>query len=135
VRSGIFALLILLFFAVPVGLGVQDGPSGSPAGWLALFLPVLMVLPAVVVYITSELVITDNRVLIKVGFIQRRTLEMFISKIESVAVNQGILGRLLDYGTVTIRGTGGSAEPFKTIAHPIQFRNIVQRIQSHTETR
>ncbi len=117
-----------------MAIGIQ-AESHSPAGWLALFLPVLVVLPAVVVYTTSELVITDRRVLIKVGFIRRRTLEMFISKIESVGVSQGLFGRLFDYGTVTISGTGGSAEPFKTIADPLGFRNCVQRIQSHTEAR
>jgi len=62
-------------------------------------------------------------------------MEMFVSKIESVAVNQGIVGRMFDYGTVTIRGTGGTAEPFKVIAHPIEFRNYLQRIQSHVERR
>jgi len=124
----------VLFFAFPFAIAIQTG-SHSAAGWLALLLPILILLPALVIYLTSELVITDKRVLIKVGFIQRRTLEMFISKIESVGVNQGLLGRLLDYGTVIVRGTGGSAEPFRKIAHPLEFRNCVQHIQSQTDPR
>jgi uncharacterized membrane protein YdbT with pleckstrin-like domain len=113
---------------------VQES-QGSHAGWLGFLLPAFILLPAMITYLTSELVITDKRVLIKVGFVRRRTIEMFISKIESIGVNQGILGRLFDYGTVTIRGTGGSAEPFKTIAHPLQFRGCVQRVQSHSESK
>jgi uncharacterized membrane protein YdbT with pleckstrin-like domain len=84
---------------------------------------------------TSELVITDRRVLIKVGFIRRHTFEMFISKIESVAVYQGMMGRIFDYGTVEIRGTGGSSESFATIAAPLQFRDAIQLVQSDSEKR
>ncbi|MBA3961766.1 MAG: DUF4339 domain-containing protein [Chthoniobacterales bacterium] len=95
VGTGILAFFLLVFLALPMAIGIQ-AESHSPAGWLALFLPVVVVLPGVVVYTTSELVITDRRVLIKVGFVRRRTLEMFISKIESVGVSQGLFGRLFD---------------------------------------
>jgi hypothetical protein len=60
---------------------------------------------------------------------------MFISKIESVAVYQGMMGRLFNYGTVEIRGTGGSAESFATIAAPLQFRDAIQLVQSTSENR
>jgi hypothetical protein len=101
--------------------------------WLLLLVPVGILLSAAVTVRTSELVITDRRVLIKVGFIQRRTFEMFISKIESVAVYQSMLGRLFDYGTVEIRGTGGSSESFATIASPLPFRDAIQLVQSGSE--
>lgn len=101
--------------------------------WLLLVIPFGILLSAAVTVKTSELVITDRRVLIKVGFIQRRTFEMFISKIESVAVYQSMLGRLLDYGTVEIRGTGGSSESFATIAAPLPFRDAIQLVQSTAE--
>jgi Bacterial PH domain len=103
--------------------------------WLLLVIPVGILVSAAVTVKTSELVITDRRVLIKVGFIQRHTFEMFISKIESVAVFQSMLGRLFDYGTVTIRGTGGSSESFATIAAPLQFRDAIQLVQSSSEGR
>ena len=82
---------------------------------------------------SSEL--TERRVLIKVGFISHRSIEIFISKIESVDLSQGIFGRLFDYATVTLRGTGGSAEPFRLIVNPVRFRNCIQLIQSHNEGR
>lgn len=103
--------------------------------WLLLVIPVGILGSAIVTVRTSELVITDRRVLIKVGFIQRHTFEMFISKIESVAVFQSMLGRLFNYGTVTIRGTGGSSESFTTIAAPLQFRDAIQLVQSNSEGR
>jgi uncharacterized membrane protein YdbT with pleckstrin-like domain len=101
--------------------------------WLLLVIPAGILFSAAVTVKTSELVITDRRVLIKVGFIQRHTFEMFISKIESVAVFQSMLGRLFNYGTVEIRGTGGSAESFATIAAPLPFRDAIQLVQSSSE--
>jgi len=103
--------------------------------WLLLVIPVAIVASAALGVKTSELVITDRRVLIKVGFIRRQTFEMFISKIESVAVSQGMLGRFFNYGTVEIRGTGGSSESFATIAAPLQFRDAIQLVQSQSERR
>lgn len=103
--------------------------------WLLLVIPAGILLSAAITVRTSELVITDRRVLIKVGFIQRHTFEMFISKIESVAVFQSMLGRLFNYGTVEIRGTGGSSESFATIAAPLPFRDAIQLVQSSSERR
>lgn len=79
---------------------------------------------------TSEFAITNKRVIIKVGLISRRTLEMNLSKIESVNVNQGILGRMLGYGTIVVIGTGGTKEPFATINDPLTFRKKFQELQS-----
>lgn len=73
-------------------------------------------------YATTELAITNKRVIAKSGLIQRKTIEMFLIKIESVQVEQGILGRIFDYGTVTISGTGVHSAPFANIAAPLEFR-------------
>jgi uncharacterized membrane protein YdbT with pleckstrin-like domain len=73
----------------------------------------------------TEFAVTDRRVISKRGFINRSTNEMNTDKIESVQVDQSILGRLLDYGTVTVRGTGEGLDPIKRIAAPIAFRNAI----------
>ena len=73
-------------------------------------------------YATTELAITNKRVIAKSGLIQRKTMEMFLNKIESVQVEQGILGRMFDYGTVTLAGTGVNAAAFADIAKPLEFR-------------
>ena len=74
---------------------------------------------------TTETDVTSLRVVHKEGFIKRRTFEMNLDKVESVDVDQTILGRLLGYGDVTIRGVGEGIETIKTIAHPLQFRNNI----------
>ena len=77
---------------------------------------------------TSEFAITNKRVIIKMGLISRRTLEMNLSKIESVNVNQSIAGRILGFGSITVIGTGGSAETFHNIAKPVLFRKQFQEL-------
>jgi uncharacterized membrane protein YdbT with pleckstrin-like domain len=74
---------------------------------------------------TTETDVTNLRVVHKTGFIKRRTFEMSLDKVESVDVNQSILGRLLDYGNVTVRGVGEGAETIRTIASPLDFRNHI----------
>jgi len=83
-----------------------------------------------IAFSTSEFAITSKRVIIKVGLISRRTLEMNLNKIESVNVNQGILGRMLGYGTIVIIGTGGTKEPFAAISDPMTFRKKFQELQA-----
>ena len=73
-------------------------------------------------YATTELAVTNKRVIAKTGLIQRRTVELFTSKVESVQVDQGVLGRIFDFGTVTLTGTGVQSAPFRSIADPLQFR-------------
>jgi Bacterial PH domain/GYF domain 2 len=129
-------ILVSLFSLIIIGpIGMIASWKGQSWVWLLLAIPVAIVASAAIAVKTSELVITDRRVLIKVGFIQRQTFEMFISKIESVAVAQGMIGRLFNYGTVEIRGTGGSSESFATIAAPLQFRDAIQLVQSNSERR
>ena len=74
---------------------------------------------------TTETDVTNLRVVHKSGFIKRRTFEMSLDKVESVDVDQSILGRLLNYGNVTVRGVGEGAETITTIASPLDFRNHI----------
>jgi uncharacterized membrane protein YdbT with pleckstrin-like domain len=74
---------------------------------------------------TTELAVTDRRVIFKTGVFQRNSMEMNLSKVETIGVNQSILGRLLGYGTVIVRGTGGSFEPVPFIGDPLTFRSTI----------
>jgi MFS family permease len=131
--GSVFGAALALIFIGPVAMLASW--KGFHIAWMLFLIPVGILLAAAVGVKTSELVITDRRVLIKVGFIRRQTFEMFISKIESVAVYQGFMGRIFNYGTVEIRGTGGSSESFATIAAPLQFRDAIQLVQSESEKR
>jgi uncharacterized membrane protein YdbT with pleckstrin-like domain len=74
---------------------------------------------------TTETDVTNLRVVHKEGFIKRRTFEMSLDKVESVDVNQSILGRILNYGDVTILGVGEGKEKIRMIASPLAFRSFI----------
>jgi uncharacterized membrane protein YdbT with pleckstrin-like domain len=75
--------------------------------------------------VTTEFAVTDRRVIFKTGLISRHTLEMNRSKVESVDVDQPLLGRVFGYGTVILRGTGSTFEPIYHIADPLTFRSHI----------
>ena len=95
------------------------------AGAMLILLAAISWLPAFIRRWTTELAVTNRRIVFKSGLFRRHTMEMNMSKVESVDVDQSVMGRILDYGTVTIRGTGGGIEPMRNIASPIAFRNRV----------
>ena len=74
---------------------------------------------------TSEFAVTTDRVVVKTGLLSRNTIEIQLAKVESVQVSQDIVGRLLNYGTITVAGTGGTHEPFTLIDDPMAFRKAV----------
>lgn len=75
----------------------------------------------------TEMAVTDRRVLIKTGMASRRTLDLMLSKVESIGVTETFLGRIFGFGSVVVRGTGGTPESFVMIAHPQEFRQSVQQ--------
>jgi uncharacterized membrane protein YdbT with pleckstrin-like domain len=75
----------------------------------------------------TEMAVTNKRVIVKSGLADRRTIELLLPRIESIAVEEPALGRILGYGTVIVRGTGGTPEVFPQIARPLEFREQVQR--------
>ena len=98
---------------------------GYGLGALGLVFALISFVRARFARFTTEIAVTDRRVILKRGFIRRQTIEMNMSKVESVDVNQSILGRMLDYGDILVRGTGAGLEPLNMIAHPLAFRNAV----------
>jgi uncharacterized membrane protein YdbT with pleckstrin-like domain len=118
---GLVGVLILL-----PGSTSSDMRALGWCGGVLLLLAALGGLSAVMSYATSEFALTNRRVLVKVGFIRRHSLELLLTKVEGVGVDQGILGRILGYGTIVVTGTGGTKEPFKNIADPLEFRKRVQ---------
>ena len=85
--------------------------------------------------LSAEFTVTNKRVVIKLGTIRRRAIEMLLSKVEEIAVDQGVGGRVLGYGTLVIVGTGGSKEIFMLMANPLEFRRQVQeQIELHDAT-
>jgi uncharacterized membrane protein YdbT with pleckstrin-like domain len=113
-----------------LGAGIGVAISGLYAGGLALLvMGAITLLVAWVRQISSEFAVTNRRVIIKTGWLSRRTIELNMSKVESIQVDQDIFGRLLGYGTITLIGTGGTKEPFQLLNDPMAFRHAVQREQ------
>jgi uncharacterized membrane protein YdbT with pleckstrin-like domain len=80
----------------------------------------------------TEVGVTNVRVLFKTGLMERRSIEVLLSKVESIGVDEAALGRMLGYGSVIIRGTGGTYETFEKIARPNDFRREVQQQVGHS---
>jgi len=96
--------------------------------WSALVVALLAAASSVKAWFrrwTTEIDVTDRRVVYKRGFIRRHTIEINMDKVESVDVDQSLFGRLFDYGDIVIRGTGAGIEPLRGIDSPLAFRNAV----------
>ena len=92
----------------------------------AVFFATLMAIMAFLRRRTTELAVTSKRVIVKVGIIRRTTAEINLNRIEGVNVDQSILGRMLGYGTIAVKGTGGGIAPVIQVDNPIAFRKAVQ---------
>jgi uncharacterized membrane protein YdbT with pleckstrin-like domain len=95
------------------------------SGGFFLVVAVIAAIHAAIIRSTTELAVTDHRVIFKRGIISRYTIEMARSKVESVDVEQSIGGRIFNYGTILVRGTGGSLEPFPNIEDPLRLRSTI----------
>ena len=78
-------------------------------------------------YLCAEFGITNQRVIVKEGFLKRKTIEVFLKSVESVQVDQSLWGRILNFGTVIVSGTGGVTDPLSMIRNPLDFKKQVQQ--------
>jgi uncharacterized membrane protein YdbT with pleckstrin-like domain len=106
-----------------VSLGMQ---VATIAAALFLLAAIITGLNSFIAYKTSEFAVTNRRVIVKVGFIHRNSIEVMLNKVEGIQVDQGIIGRIFRYGSITITGTGGTREPYQRIQSPLEFRKRVQ---------
>ena len=112
------------------------GMTGGIEAMVVIAAILLLVGGAILVYgfakrNATEMAVTNKRVLIKTGMASRRTLDLMLNRVESIGVEETVTGRMLGYGTVILRGTGGTPEAFFQIAHPQEFR---QQVQQHAGT-
>jgi uncharacterized membrane protein YdbT with pleckstrin-like domain len=123
---------ILALIAAVVVLVLALGSNNPQWQWIGIYVALaigavtlLLWLAAMWRRLGTEIVLTDHRVIYKRGFISRYTVEMNVSKIETVDVTQSFWGRLFDYGTVVIRGTGSTIEPLSMVAAPLKLRGAI----------
>jgi uncharacterized membrane protein YdbT with pleckstrin-like domain len=122
-------LLILCMILAGAALFTADNQNLSLALEIAAAIAGLLALSswlrAFIRRTTTELAVTDQRVIYKAGLIARHTLEMSRAKVESVTVDQTLLGRIFGYGTIIVRGTGSTLEPIRNIGDPLTFRSHI----------
>jgi uncharacterized membrane protein YdbT with pleckstrin-like domain len=94
-----------------------------PIGVVLLLMSMYLFVKAFIYVKSTELAVTSKRVIAKFGFIRRNTVELSHSKVESFHVNQGILGRIFNYGSIVVTGSGGTNAPIPYIADPLKFRS------------
>ncbi|AEE26335.1 PH domain-containing protein [Francisella hispaniensis] len=101
-------------FLIPVIIAILIFPIG-----------LILLLYPIIIKLTTEMAITNQKVIGKTGFISRNSIDLRFEKVESVKLSQGVLGRILNYGTITVSGTGSTQANFKFISNPVAFRNFV----------
>jgi uncharacterized membrane protein YdbT with pleckstrin-like domain len=121
--------IIYLAPVMLVGFGVVLAFGQTTAGLAILGLGLVLGLASWIRQMSSEFAVTTARVIVKIGFLSRRTIEINLSRVESIQVDQSLFGRMLNYGTIMVIGTGGTKEPFTLIAAPLAFRHAVQAQQ------
>ena len=98
-----------------------------------VILPILFILLAIINVTTTELAVTNKKVIGKAGFIRRASIDMPLNKLESVNIDQGIVGRIFGYGRVSIRGIGGNNVTIPHIKAPYDFRRVVMDLMDKKE--
>ena len=117
--------IALLIVAAAVAAPSHSAPVLLPIAAVCALAAFLLLFRAWFRRWTTEIDITDRRIVYKRGFIRRHTVEMNMDKVESVDVDQSIMGRLFNYGDIVIRGVGVGLEPLHNIDAPLEFRNHV----------
>jgi uncharacterized membrane protein YdbT with pleckstrin-like domain len=129
---GLFLWLVALVLLIFIAPWSQASAGLALAGWIAVAAAIVVGAVLLIRHWwrrwTTEVAVTDRRIISKTGFINRHTVEMHMDKVESVDVDQTILGRLFNYGDITIRGTGETLERLSSIDRPLEFRNHVTAV-------
>jgi uncharacterized membrane protein YdbT with pleckstrin-like domain len=128
------SVLVLLIGAALLVWGAQSGGAldidqDNPlyaVGGLVLLVGLTLFFTAFIRRRSCEFAVTNKRVIIKIGLISRRSVELLLTKVEAISVDQTLLGRIFGYGSITIIGTGGTKEPFHLITDPLEFRRQTQ---------
>ncbi|MBZ5642619.1 MAG: PH domain-containing protein [Acidobacteriia bacterium] len=123
---GLPGLLLAGYYAAGAGSKEQNSTALAAAGAILVVIAIICFAIGLVKRNATEMTVTNRRIVVKVGLAARRTVEMLLSRVESIGVEETVTGRVLGYGTVIVRGTGGTPESFDTIAHPLEFRTRVQ---------
>ena len=132
----IWPSLLILLSIIFIVVSAASGPNGygSAIFWGLLFwVAVLLAITARLDYSTAHLFITNKRVILKAGYMRKISKEMLLDKVQGIDIDQSIIGRMLNYGFLRIKGIGVNNITFKNAKDPYEFRRQVQE-QIHNVT-
>ena len=122
----IVSVLVLVFGHAVLGDLASRYPIGTVVGVVVIVLVIVTPLTVIRFLVaTHEFGVTDRRVIARMGWITTRTVDLNVTKVESLVIEQGVIGRLFRYGDLKVVGTGGTSETFRGVRDPIGFRKAV----------
>lgn len=124
---GVPGIALLVLSGIHAGDARTATESMLAGGVILVAIALVIVVRGLLNRGATEMAVTNKRVVAKVGVAARKTVELILSRVESIGVEESVVGRVLGYGTVIVRGTGGTPESFERIAHPLEFRTQVQQ--------
>lgn len=124
---------VMLLIAIGLFRADLEGDMVQVFGAILFILAMINLINAFIFKISTELAITSKRVIAKVGFISRSTIELNHKKVESFIVDQSIFGRIFGFGTIVVCGTGGGKTPIPNIDNPLEFRRQAMKVADEAE--
>jgi uncharacterized membrane protein YdbT with pleckstrin-like domain len=121
-------ILVTIVMLLPAAWFLLDSPNWQGFAWVPLVVALLVLLPAFIKRQSSDFAVTNKRVMMKSGVMTTRSVELLLNKIEAIAVDQSLLGRMFGYGNIVVTGSGGTREAFSQIQSPLEFRRAVQSV-------
>jgi uncharacterized membrane protein YdbT with pleckstrin-like domain len=119
----LFTVIVLL----PIAWWLANG-TWSHYAWIPVAIGLLILLATYIKRQSSDFAVTNKRVMMKVGVFSTRSIELVLNKVEAIAVNQSLTGRIFGYGDIIVTGSGGTKEAFSHIQGPLAFRRAVQSV-------
>jgi len=120
----LFTVIVLL----PIAWLLTQKTWSQNYTWIPLALALLILIATYIKRQSSDFAVTNKRVMMKVGVFSTRSIELVLNKVEAIAVNQSLMGRIFGYGDIVVTGSGGTKEAFSHIQGPLAFRRAVQSV-------
>lgn len=123
----LWPLLLATLVFLPIAVLLLMGQFRAYA-WIPLAVALMVLLPAYIRRRSSDFAVTNKRVMMKLGVMDTRSVELLLGKVESISVEQSLTGRILGFGDIVVCGSGGTKEAFSHIQSPMEFRRAVQSV-------
>lgn len=111
----------------PLKIMVKLHPGIKLFALLVFLLGVLKFAQMLVIKVTTEIAVTNTRLIYKRGLVARSVGEMNVDRIESISVHQSFWGRIFNFGQLMVRGMGIGELIMPNLADPIRFRRAIEK--------